>query len=50
MSRLAKRTLMQEYGIAGGTIDKAMDLLRGTGPNNRQWGIATLSFGHVPPW
>ena len=27
----SKRTLMQTYGIAGGTIDKAMDLLRAEG-------------------
>ena len=27
----SKRTLMQEYGIAGGTIDKAMGLLRADG-------------------
>ena len=27
----SKRTLMQAYGIAGGTIDKAMDLLRAEG-------------------
>lgn len=24
----SKRTLMQAYGIAGGTVDKAMDVLR----------------------
>ena len=27
----SKRTLMQTYGIAGGTIDKAMGLLRADG-------------------
>ena len=27
----SKRTLMQAYGIAGGTVDKAMDLLRTDG-------------------
>jgi GntR family transcriptional regulator len=27
----SKRTLMQEYGIAGGTVDKAMSLLRADG-------------------
>ena len=27
----SKRTLTQTYGIAGGTIDKAMDLLRAEG-------------------
>ena len=27
----SKRTLMQEYGIAGGTIDKAVEILRGEG-------------------
>ena len=27
----SKRTLTQQYGIAGGTVDKAMDLLRAEG-------------------
>jgi len=27
----SKRTLTQRYGIAGGTVDKAMDLLRAEG-------------------
>ena len=27
----SKRTLMQEYGVAGGTVDKSMALLRGEG-------------------
>ena len=27
----SKRLLMQEYGIAGGTIDKAIDILRAEG-------------------
>lgn len=27
----SKRMLMQEYGIAGGTVDKAIDILRGEG-------------------
>jgi DNA-binding GntR family transcriptional regulator len=27
----SKRTLTQEHGIAGGTVDKAMDLLRAEG-------------------
>jgi DNA-binding GntR family transcriptional regulator len=27
----SKRTLMQEYGVAGGTVDKAIGILRGEG-------------------
>jgi len=27
----SKRTLMQDYGVAGGTIDKAIGILRGEG-------------------
>jgi len=27
----SKRTLKEQYGIAGGTVDKAMDLLRAEG-------------------
>lgn len=27
----SKRTLIQEFGVAGGTIDKAIDILRGEG-------------------
>lgn len=27
----SKRTLMQTYGVAGGTIDKAIGILRGEG-------------------
>ena len=27
----SKRTLKEQYGIAGGTVDKAVDLLRGEG-------------------
>jgi GntR family transcriptional regulator len=27
----SKRMLMQEFGVAGGTVDKAIDILRGEG-------------------